>query len=109
MVCTGFQPARYERNGARFAALSQRAQAVRRDGAAALDLAFTAAGRFDAFWESDLSPWDVAAGALLVREAGGRVSAIDGGRFAIDAGSILASNGLVHDEMIAALTGPVEA
>ena len=108
MVCTGFQPARYERNGARFAALSQRAQAVRRDGAAALDLAFTAAGRFDAFWESDLSPWDVAAGALLVREAGGFVSAIDGGRFAIDAGSILASNRLVHDEMIAALTEPVE-
>jgi myo-inositol-1(or 4)-monophosphatase len=103
MVCTGFQPARYERNGARFAALSRRAQAVRRDGAAALDLAFLAAGRFDAFWESDLSPWDVAAGALIVREAGGRVSAIDGEPFAIEAGSVLASNGRVHEEMIAAL------
>jgi myo-inositol-1(or 4)-monophosphatase len=103
MVCTGFQPARYERNGARFAALSHRAQAVRRDGAAALDLAFVAAGRFDAFWESDLSAWDVAAGVLIVREAGGRVTAIDGGSFALDAGSVLASNGRIHDEMRAVL------
>ena len=107
MVCTGFQPARYERNGARFAALSRRAQAVRRDGAAALDLAFTAVGRFDAFWETDLSPWDVAAGALIVREAGGRVSAIDGGPFTLDGASVLASNGRVHDEMISALAAPI--
>ncbi len=103
MVCTGFQPARYDRNGARFAALSRRAQAVRRDGAAALDLAFTAAGRFDAFWESDLSAWDVAAGALLVREAGGHVSAIDGSTFEVGAGSVLATNGRIHAEMIEAL------
>ncbi len=108
MVCTGFQPARYERNGARFAALSRRAQAVRRDGAAALDLAFVAAGRFDAFWETDLSPWDVAAGALLVREAGGFVSAIDGGSFAVEARSVLASNGRIHAEMISALDVPLE-
>ena len=100
LVCTGFFPARYERNIPHFARLSQRAQGVRRDGSAALDLAFVAGGRFDAFWEFDLHAWDVAAGALLVREAGGRVSAIDGTPFAVDAGSVLASNGLVHDEMV---------
>jgi myo-inositol-1(or 4)-monophosphatase len=99
MVCTGFNPAGYARNGAHFAALSERAQAVRRDGSAALDLAFVAAGRFDAFWEWDLKPWDVAAGAVIVREAGGRADALTGGLLDIADGSILASNGAVHDEM----------
>jgi myo-inositol-1(or 4)-monophosphatase len=99
LVCTGFNPARYDRNGKYFAHLSERAQAVRRDGSAALDLAFVAAGRFDAFWEWDLSAWDVAAGALLIREAGGRVTAIDGGPFDVAGRSIVASNGAVHDEM----------
>jgi myo-inositol-1(or 4)-monophosphatase len=103
MVCTGFKPAFYDRNGALFAAMSRVAQAVRRDGSAALDLAFTACGRFDAFWERDLSPWDVACGALLVREAGGMTSKIDGAPFAVEGGSTLASNGFVHAEMIAAL------
>jgi myo-inositol-1(or 4)-monophosphatase len=92
-------PAKYERNGENFARLSRIAQAVRRDGSAALDLAYVANGTFEAFWEFDLKPWDVAAGALIVREAGGAVTAIDGSTFAIDAGSILASNGYVHDEM----------
>jgi myo-inositol-1(or 4)-monophosphatase len=99
LVCTGFNPARYARNGKYFAHLSERAQAVRRDGSAALDLAFVAAGRYDAFWEWDLSAWDVAAGAFLIREAGGCVTAIDGGPFDVAAGSIVASNGAVHDEM----------
>jgi len=103
LVCTGFKPAQYERNGAYFARLSRMAQGVRRDGAAALDLAFVAAGRFEAFWEFDLAAWDVAAGALLVREAGGRVSAIDGGPFEVAGGSILATNAAVHDDMRAAL------
>jgi myo-inositol-1(or 4)-monophosphatase len=103
LLCTGFVPARYERNGANFARLSQRAQAVRRDGSAALDLCFVARGTFDAFWELDLAAWDVAAGSLIVREAGGRVSACDGGIFAVDAASVLASNGRVHDEMVGAL------
>jgi myo-inositol-1(or 4)-monophosphatase len=106
LVCTGFNPARYERNGAYFAALSQRAQGVRRDGSAALDLALVAAGRFDAFWEWDLKPWDVAAGALLIAEAGGRVTAIDGGPFHVDAGSIAASNGVLHAPFLAALAAP---
>jgi len=104
LVCTGFHPARYERNAREFASLSGRAQGVRRDGSAALDLAFVAAGRFDAFWEFGLHAWDVAAGALLVREAGGAVSATDGGAFAVEARSILASNGRVHAEMIEGLS-----
>jgi myo-inositol-1(or 4)-monophosphatase len=99
MVCTGFNPARYVRNGKYFAHLSDRAQAVRRDGSAALDLAFVAAGRFDAFWEWDLKPWDVAAGALLIEEAGGRAGAIGGGPLGIANGSIVASNGVLHAEM----------
>ncbi len=103
LVCTGFVPARYERNGENFARLSHLAQAVRRDGSAALDAAYVACGRFESFWEYDLKAWDVAAGALIVREAGGTVSAIDGSSYAVDGGSFLASNGLVHAEMVAAL------
>ena len=106
MVCTGFNPAGYARNGRYFAHLSDRAQAVRRDGSAALDLAFVAAGRFDAFWEWDLKAWDVAAGALLIEEAGGRAGAIGGGALDLAQGSILASNGVVHAEM-ARLLGEV--
>ncbi|MDQ6929231.1 MAG: inositol monophosphatase [Candidatus Eremiobacteraeota bacterium] len=103
LVCTGFHPADFARNGEQFENASKHAQAVRRDGSAALDLAAVAAGRFDAFWEFDLQTWDVAAGALIVREAGGVVSAIDGGPFSVAGGSVLASNGLIHQEMGAML------
>ena len=103
LICTGFNPADYDRNGRFFAAMSRRAQGVRRDGSAALDLAMVAAGRFDAFWEWDLKPWDVAAGALLIAEAGGAVTAIDGSLLDIANGSIAASNGLLHAELRAAL------
>jgi myo-inositol-1(or 4)-monophosphatase len=103
LICTGFNPADYDRNGRYFAAMSRRAQGVRRDGSAALDLAMVAAGRFDAFWEWDLKPWDVAAGALLIEEAGGTVTAIDGSLLDISSGSIAASNGLLHSELRAAL------
>lgn len=105
MVCTGFQPSDFARNGPWFAAMSDRAQAVRRDGSAALDLAFVACGRFDGFWEFDLNPWDVAAGMLLVREAGGAVSQTTGEDARLDAPSILATNGRIHDE-IAAVFSP---
>ncbi len=105
LLCTGFNPAAYDRNGREFAALSRLAQGVRRDGSAALDLALVAAGRFDAFWEWDLKPWDVAAGALLIAEAGGTVTGIDGAPFAVAAGSIAASNGLLHAGLRAALVG----
>jgi myo-inositol-1(or 4)-monophosphatase len=103
LVCTGFNPADYDRNGGHFAALSRVAQGVRRDGSAALDLAFVAAGRFDAFWEWGLKPWDVAAGALLISEAGGCVTAIDGSLFDVAAGSIAASNRRLHDALRATL------
>ncbi len=99
MVCTGFNPDDYPRNGRHFGAVSHSAQAVRRDGSAALDLAFVAAGIYDAFWEFDLKAWDIAAGAVLITEAGGRVSAIDGGSLDLANGCVLASNDRVHDEL----------
>ena len=103
LICTGFNPAEYDRNGRYFAAMSRLAQGVRRDGSAALDLAFVAAGRFDGFWEWDLKPWDVAAGALIITEAGGRVTGIDGSPLDIANGSIAASNGHIHEELERAL------
>lgn len=99
MLVTGFKPYDYETNAPYFAKASHRAQAVRRDGTAALDLAYTAMGRFDGFWEFDLAPWDMAAGMLLVREAGGTVTAIDGAPFDLDGRSIVATNGRIHDEL----------
>ena len=80
-----------------FAAFLGTARAVRRLGSAALDLCYVAAGRFDGFWEQYLKPWDVAAGALIVEEAGGRVTGMDGEPFDPAAGHLIASNGPVHD------------
>lgn len=104
LTCTGFHPADFERNAACFGRMSARAQGVRRDGSAALDLAYVACGRFDGFWEFDLHPWDVAAGTLLVREAGGEVTQADGSPSDLAAPSILATNGLVHAQMREVLT-----
>ena len=78
-------------------------RAVRRLGSAALDLCYVAAGRFEGFWEQKLHPWDVAGGSLLVQEAGGRVSGIDGSSYSSRGGSVLATNGLIHDEMLATI------
>lgn len=78
-------------------------QGLRRVGAAALDLCFVAAGWMDGYWELKIKPWDVAAGALLVTEAGGRVTDYRGGAFRSDAGEILATNGQLHDALAAAL------
>lgn len=77
-----------------------RAQAIRRDGSAALNLSYVAAGRFDGFWELKLNPWDVAAGTLLVLEAGGCVTDFAGNPINIYKDEIVASNGLIHEEMI---------
>jgi len=88
-----------------FSEMILRARGIRRAGSAALDLAYTAAGRFDGFWELKLHPWDTAAGWLLVREAGGTVTDISGGSFRLDAPGIVASNGRVHDQMIRILSG----
>jgi myo-inositol-1(or 4)-monophosphatase len=76
-------------------------RAIRRDGSAALDLCHVAAGRFDGFWEEKLGPWDTAAGALIVEEAGGRVTDLAGGRFHYRNGAIVASNSTLHDQMLA--------
>lgn len=73
---------------------------VRRDGSAAIDMAYVACGRFDGFWEEGLHPWDVAAGVLLIEEAGGRVSYYDDAPFSIYAPPICASNGSIHAEML---------
>jgi myo-inositol-1(or 4)-monophosphatase len=78
----------------------QKTRAVRRLGSAALDLCYVAAARFDGYWESKIQPWDVAAGALIVEEAGGRVTTLGGEPFRSRAGSVLASNGLIHDPML---------
>jgi myo-inositol-1(or 4)-monophosphatase len=83
--------------------LAMASHGVRRTGSAALDLAFVAAGRLDFFWEFGLKPWDIAAGALLVQEAGGRVSEMTGGPLSVTASDhLLADNGLLHDEILAA-------
>ena len=74
--------------------------AIRRPGSAALDLCYVAAGRFDGFWELKLHAWDVAAGSLMVTEAGGKVTDFQGGPFNIYSEEILASNGLIHEEML---------
>jgi myo-inositol-1(or 4)-monophosphatase len=76
-------------------------RAIRRDGSAALDLCYVAAGRFDGFWEEKLGPWDTAAGALMVEEAGGRVTDLSGGSFHYRRGAIVASNSALHEAMIA--------
>ncbi len=80
-----------------------RAQAVRRCGSAAMDLCHLACGRFDGFWELKLKPWDMAAGAVIVEEAGGRLSDFDGQEFSHFGSEMLASNGLIHEEMIEVL------
>jgi myo-inositol-1(or 4)-monophosphatase len=80
-------------------AFMMRVQGVRRTGSAALDLAWVACGRVDGFWEFGLKSWDVAAGSLVVEEAGGKVTNMDGSPLNLDGGRILASNTLVHEEM----------
>jgi myo-inositol-1(or 4)-monophosphatase len=92
-----------DNNLAEYAAFSVRAQGARRLGSAVLYLAWVAAGRFDGYWELRTGPWDVAAGSLLVEEAGGRITAIDGAPIDVDKPSVLATNRLIHDEMLKVL------
>jgi myo-inositol-1(or 4)-monophosphatase len=105
LLCTGFPYDVRERSefARHFANFIMAAQGVRRDGAAALDLAYVAAGRFDGFWEEGLKPWDVAAGALIIEEAGGRVSDYDNQPLNIFTPPMLASNGSIHEEMMRVL------
>ena len=107
MLCTGFPYDVHETVGevvGLFGAFVARARAVRRLGSAALDLCYVAAGRLDGFWEQRLHPWDLAAASLVVEESGGRVSRFDGTSFDTQCGQIVASNGRIHDEMIALIS-----
>jgi len=87
-----------------FNSMIMKAQAIRRAGAAALDMAYLAAGRFDGFWELKLMPWDTAAASLLVQEAGGSVTDLRGRNFSLTAPHVLASNGKIHQQMLSALS-----
>ena len=103
LLVTGFTPkivGREDDNLKHFCDFMKSCQAVRRPGSAAMDLCYTAMGRFDGFWEACLNPWDMAAGVLIVREAGGRVTAFDGGLFSIYENNILATNGEIHQQMV---------
>ena len=103
MLVTGFPydvHARVDEIVGLFAAFVGQARAVRRLGSAAIDLCWVAAGRMDGFWESDLKAWDIAGGALIVAEAGGCVTAMNGGPFASRGGQVVASNGRIHDAML---------
>ena len=102
MLATGFAAKRFathDDNNAEFGALNLCALGVLRNGAAALDLAWTACGRFAGYWQRDLAPWALAAGALLVREAGGQVSDYALGDFELRRGEVLCSNGRIHDDI----------
>ncbi|MGB8510668.1 MAG: inositol monophosphatase family protein [Pyrinomonadaceae bacterium] len=105
LMCTGFPYDVRERGefARHFTNFIMHAQSVRRDGSAALDLAYVACGRFDGFWEEGLRPWDVAAGVLLVEEAGGRVTHYDGAPFDVYTPPIAATNGLVHEDVLRVL------
>jgi myo-inositol-1(or 4)-monophosphatase len=103
LLCTGFPYSIREERRRQvdvFAAFLEEAQAVRRLGSAALDLCYVASGRLDASWEVDLKPWDIAAGALIVGEAGGQVTGLGGEAFSSRGGQVVATNSLLHDEML---------
>ncbi|MDD5217139.1 MAG: inositol monophosphatase family protein [Candidatus Omnitrophica bacterium] len=103
LLATGFPYDRKERiesHLAPFKAFMMKTQCIRRMGAAAIDLCYVACGRYDGFWELLLNPWDTAAGTLIVQEAGGTISNYGGGPFKLEEAQTLASNGLIHPEML---------
>ncbi|MGE0490324.1 MAG: inositol monophosphatase family protein [Vulcanimicrobiota bacterium] len=108
MLATGFPYDRHtdpHNNVAQLEAFLTRCRGIRRFGSASLDLAYVAAGRYDGFWEYKLGPWDVAAGILLVREAGGKVTATDGKPISLTSKvALVASNGKIHDAMVEVLS-----
>jgi myo-inositol-1(or 4)-monophosphatase len=106
LLVTGFAYDRREttdNNYREFCYLTHLTQGVRRAGAAAIDLAYVACGRLDGYWERGLSPWDLAAGVVILQEAGGLVTAYDQSNFVLDSGRILATNGLIHPQLSQAL------
>jgi myo-inositol-1(or 4)-monophosphatase len=102
LVATGFPSRkRHESPNVHFyQEFTLRSHGARRAGSAAIDLAYVAAGRLEAFWEFKLNPWDTSAGYLIVEEAGGKVTHFDGSKFTLDSREVLATNGLVHEEMV---------
>ncbi len=102
LLVTGFAYDRREtsdNNYAEFCHLTHLTQGVRRSGSASLDLAHVACGRLDGYWERGIAPWDIAAGVILLEEAGGKVTAYDGSTMSIDSGRILATNGYIHTSL----------
>ncbi len=107
LLTTGFPYREFEHMEGYLQALDKLMRAsrgIRRPGSSSVDLAYLAAGRFDGFFESGLAPWDVAAGVLLVEEAGGRCTDYNGGKDAIFSGQMVASNGMIHDELVACVS-----
>jgi myo-inositol-1(or 4)-monophosphatase len=102
LVATGFPSHKRHKNPNIhfYHQITLRSHGVRRAGSAALDLCNVAAGRFEGFWEFNLNPWDTAAGVLMVEEAGGKVTRFDGSPFELDSRQTVASNGMVHDELL---------
>jgi myo-inositol-1(or 4)-monophosphatase len=106
LLATGFPydtAKAFDNNMARFMTLTNLSHGVRRDGAAALDFCFVAAGRLDGFWEAKLSPWDMAAGSIIVKEAGGEISDFGGAPFDVTTAHVLATNGLIHEQVLTVL------
>jgi myo-inositol-1(or 4)-monophosphatase len=103
LIATGFPSHKRHRspNVHFYHEFTLRSHGVRRAGSAALDLAYVACGRLDGFWEFNLNPWDTSAGSLMVEEAGGKITHFNGGEFTLDSREVLATNGLIHAEMIA--------
>ena len=102
LLVTGFAYDRREtsdNNYAEFCYLTHLTQGVRRGGSASLDLCDVASGRLDGYWERGLKPWDLLAGVVILEEAGGKISAYDGGKFDLDSGRILATNGHIHNDL----------
>jgi len=100
LLATGFHPHYKEHNLENFKKFTSLTRGIRRCGSATLDLCYTACGIFDGYWEYGLFPWDMAAGSLIVKEAGGRVTNIDGSKFNFEKKAILATNGKIHNQML---------
>ena len=103
ILATGFPYVisdKFDRNMELFSKIYRQTQGVRRAGSAAIDLCYVACGRFDGFWEFELNPWDVAAGSIIVEEAGGKITDFQGGNNFIYGREIMATNGLIHEELL---------
>lgn len=110
LIATGFPYDRFtcpDNNADNFNRFITKIRGIRRMGSASIDLCYTAAGRFSGYWEKKLKPWDCAGGAIIVEEAGGRMSDFSGGTFDLYGKECLASNGLIHEQMIKILNEPL--